>query len=633
MRTVFVFLALLLISLSTTAYGLDDDVSESQREAMVVHAAYDALERYAEWPTQDLSFELSYFETFTPDQFDEVLYVDLATLPEGEVVTITRSTRNLDASDVFFRHYIPRWDVSGANWRNAPEAQRMLAMTVAEVFAEAGRQDPELASVERITRYRVTVRLAGKSLDYRAAFLWLPAGSQPHELRFRALDHITQGVAEAAGEDLPTIEGARRILRQRETQEPVRDLYGNSESPLPSVHDPSAPSSDPGAPAGEESHGVVGVTAASITSCRSQTTPYSTHDGHSGTGGHLSGSHFSHADFSIECTCGSSCTSACSATLAGGTATCDDTGTYWDACHHMADSNNSSTDFQGNGTSSGAACGVGFGCVKKSCLFCGCGVSVSVSAVKSSVSFTTSGGPDWQGNAKATATCPLCVQEQGCPEPLTVRSSSSIRAALNNCTGTDPQASDPDSPIVIDLAGDGFRFTSADEGVLFDLDADGTAERVAWTTAGSDDAFLVTDWNQNGIVDHGRELFGNHSAQLEPPPGEGRNGYNALRWYDEEAGGNDDGWISADDAWFSDFWLWLDDNHNGISEPQELFTLPAFGIERIDLDFVESRRRDGHGNLLRYTSPVIVGSGPNRLLPGHRSRTTATDVFLVKAEN
>src|ERR1700743_1689041 len=128
------------------------------------------------------------------------------------------------------------------------------------------------------------------------------------------------------------------------------------------------------------------------------------------------------------------------------------------------------------------------------------------------------------------------------------------------------------SPVIVDVGDEGFHLTDAAHGVLFAADASSGLEQIAWTATGCSHGFRGVA-GADGMVHNLSQLFGNLTPQ---PQSATPNGFAALAVYDlAENGGNGDGVIDARDAIFSKLRLWIDANHDGISQPEELHTLPS----------------------------------------------------------
>jgi hypothetical protein len=186
---------------------------------------------------------------------------------------------------------------------------------------------------------------------------------------------------------------------------------------------------------------------------------------------------------------------------------------------------------------------------------------------------------------------------------------------------TDPPTCPPGStaancstPIVLSLRG-GYHMTSAVEGVLFDIDADGTAEQVAWTEPKSNVGFLALDRNGNGMIDSGAELFGSSTTLTNGA--RALNGFEAL----DDLDSNHDGVLDASDPSWQSLVIWLDANHDGISTAAEMIALPASDVSAISTDYERSGKKDRFGNEFRYQGEFQVGE----------ARRPCYDVFLVTA--
>jgi hypothetical protein len=234
-----------------------------------------------------------------------------------------------------------------------------------------------------------------------------------------------------------------------------------------------------------------------------------------------------------------------------------------------------------------------------------------------------SGGGSTSGNAGANGASGLAGPAPSIafrsppppPPPPTGCSAPPGSHFRSDQTGDDTDLSNC-SPIIIDVTGDGFFLTSAADGVKFDIANTGVPIQIAWT-ANSNNAFLVLDRNGNGIINSGAELFGNFTPQ---PTSARPNGFLALAQYDT----NGDGVIDAKDPIYSQLRLWVDANHDGISQPGELHTLPEMGVFSISLDYSLSMRTDEFGNVFRYKAKINQG-----LNGASDAGKKAYDVFFV----
>jgi hypothetical protein len=161
---------------------------------------------------------------------------------------------------------------------------------------------------------------------------------------------------------------------------------------------------------------------------------------------------------------------------------------------------------------------------------------------------------------------------------------------------------------MISTKDDKYELTSTNGGVLFDLTGNGELEKMPWTAKGSDDAFLVLDRNGNGIIDSGVELFSHASPQVwSASP----NGFLALAMFDDPLNGGDgDEKINSGDKIFSSLRLWIDSDHDAVTDPGELVALPEAGLMELELKYTDDESHaDKHGNTFKYSAPAYFDNG------------------------
>lgn len=130
--------------------------------------------------------------------------------------------------------------------------------------------------------------------------------------------------------------------------------------------------------------------------------------------------------------------------------------------------------------------------------------------------------------------------------------------------------------------------------IAFDLDMDGRLDSISLLKPGH--GFLAVDWNEDGIINDGSELFGPESG----------NGFSELAQYD--ADGN--GWLDENDPLYEKLVVWSLDQggHHELISLREAHVGALFLDGQDGLFSLNDTQNEQHG-LVRQTSFFLKEHG------------------------
>lgn len=159
-------------------------------------------------------------------------------------------------------------------------------------------------------------------------------------------------------------------------------------------------------------------------------------------------------------------------------------------------------------------------------------------------------------------------------------------------------------PLVLDLNKDGVIGTVGEndkQGVMFDNDGDGIRTATGWLSG--EDGFLVRDINNDGMINSGKEMFGDQTVLTNGTIA--KHGFEALADLDT----NSDGVINKDDTSFSELRVWQDTNIDGVTSQDELKTLEQIGVTELNLSFDSTNEIETSGGTIKEQGSYIDNEG------------------------